>query len=363
MMRCIFLLLALVAVAAGQILPQIMAITNAAMPAADWINGDYSVSAYTPETADLAPRSLATMWGTDLADATVSTTPPWKSTLGGTEVHLVPANPTVPICPLGGASCDLIAPLLYVSPTQINFLVPDDGNADCAPETCVPITYRVVLVRDGQRIGPSADGGDGWNWPAVMIDDWYYTLGNYNIVFQVGYDCIYSFSQSSTDPAICGLSWTQGQAREPLGAITDAITGELISSGNPVHQGQLITLWMTALFGGVTLNSTTGLMTANPFWPEGDLSFNSSRFVLYLSQLGLLIGELYATPIWAGESPQFVGLDQVNLTFPVCSANSRFATVEQRFDASWNYLTSTSIVEMYLPVLVRPGDPDCSSPL
>ena len=36
-------------------------------------------------------------------------------------------------------------------------------------------------------------------------------------------------------------------------------------------------------------------------------------------------------PVWAGESPQFVGLDQINLNFPKCIGT--VATVEQRYDA------------------------------
>lgn len=57
-------------------------VTNAAIPGLD----------LPPGTASLAPRSLATIWGISLADTTASTGPPWKTTLGGLEVHL--ANDT-----------------------------------------------------------------------------------------------------------------------------------------------------------------------------------------------------------------------------------------------------------------------------
>jgi len=59
--------------------PTITNVTNAAIPAID----------YPPVAVQHAPRSIATIFGTNLADSVVSTAPPWKTALGGTEVHFV----------------------------------------------------------------------------------------------------------------------------------------------------------------------------------------------------------------------------------------------------------------------------------
>src|ERR1039458_1173088 len=128
-MRYILLSFALVAVVFGQTAPSITNVTNAAIPTLD----------YPPTSIHLAPRSMATIFGTNLADTTVSTTSPGSNVLGGTEVHL--ADDTC-----FDFSCDLIASLFYVSPSQINFLVPDNGSTPPC-YNCTPTAYRIVLDR------------------------------------------------------------------------------------------------------------------------------------------------------------------------------------------------------------------------
>src|SRR5689334_17204263 len=120
------------ALAFGQATPSITNVTNGALPALD----------YPPATIHLAPRSFATIFGTGLAnDAALSQGQ--VTTLAGSEVHL--ANDSC-----FDTSCDLVANLLYVSPTQINFLVPENGALTC--RGCPPIGYRIVFIRNGQRI-------------------------------------------------------------------------------------------------------------------------------------------------------------------------------------------------------------------
>jgi hypothetical protein len=337
MMRHIFSLLALAALAFGQAAPSITNVTNAAIPSLD----------YPAASISLPPRSMATIFGTNLADITLSSTSPWSSTLGGTEVHL--ADDTC-----FDSSCDLIAGLIYVSPTQINFLVPDNGSFTC--KNCPPVAYRIVLVRDGQRIDNRSYmlGGPG----RLIIDPAY--DADYNVVFQIGYDCLFSYSL--TDPTSCGLSWSQRQHRVQVGAITDAVSGQLISSQNPIHQGQVITLWMTALYGGVTLNNKTGLLQqANP----APVGFGVAQLG---EDIAATVGSGFTgpfgafmspAPIWAGESPQFMGLDQVNVAFPTCT--NAPATAEKRYDAflMFTSMATLTTVRIYLPFVVRPGDSDC----
>ncbi len=297
-------------------------VANAAFPALD----------LAPNTVSLAPRSMATIYGTNLADSAASSAPPWVNTLGETEVHLASATCTDP-------SCDLIAGLIYASPSQINFLVPDTADTG-------PILYRIVLLRDGERIDNLYMGpGPG----RVIIDP--SGTADYNVVFQTGYDCL--FSASLSDPASCGLSWTGGEDRAPVGAVTDALSGQLISTQNPIYQGRLVTLWMTALYGGVTLNSATGLRTANTIAPVA--------FGVAESGKDLTTSFMSPMPLWAGESPQFIGLDQMNVEFPTCT-NAPLATTEKRYDAFLTYTSheTGSTARIYLPFSVRPGDPDCS---
>jgi len=315
----------------------IAAVTNAAIPGVDIPAPFYSLPLF-PTSIHLAPRSMATIYGTNLAGNTASSTSPWSTTLGGTEVHLVSDTCSDP-------SCELSASLIYVSPTQINFLVPDDGEAWYA----VPTGYRIVFVQNGQRIDNRYSQGSP-GYPGYLYIDSFY-LADYNVIFQVGYDCLFSYSLS--DPAACGLSWSSGTNRGPLGAITDAIDGRLISSANPVHQGQSLTLWTTGFQGGATLSSS-GLLTANTFPVIG----------FGVSQLGKIIaaGFMSPAPSWAGESPQFVGLDQVNVTFPTC-VNTSVATTEERYEAFLVFINpvSNNGTNLYIPFDVRPGDPDCSN--
>jgi hypothetical protein len=324
----------------GQPISSITDVTNAALPGLD----------NPPATVTLAPRSMATIFGSNLADSIVVSPSPWSSPLGGTEVHLAADT-------CFDASCDVIANLIYVSPAQINFLVPDTTATD-------PVSYRIVLLRDGQRIDDQSDmlGGPG----RVIVDP--SGAADSSVVFEVGYDCL--FSSSLSDPASCGLSWSNGQGRAPVGAITDAVTGQLISSQNPVYQGRLITLWMTALRGGVALDSQTGLETGKTITPigfgvaqlgediEGTLGVAPTTAPnTPLIPIGTFMGP---TPLWAGESPQFVGLDQVNVAFPTCT-NVPAATSEKRYDAFLTYtsLQTGTAARIYLPFDVRLGDPDC----
>lgn len=319
----------------------ITGITNAALPSLD----------VPPNTVSLAPRSIGTIFGMSLADSPASAASPGSQTLGGTEVHL--ASDTC-----FDSSCDLIASLIYVSPAQINFLIPDTTATG-------PTAYRIIFVRDGQRVDQQSCAAGG---PGCLVIDPSGTA-DYNVVFQVGYDCLFSVSQN--DPDACGLSWVNGQDRAPVGAVTDALSGELISTQNPLYQGRLITLWMTGLYGGVTLNSDTGLLTANRTAP---IAFGVAQ-----SGIDLTTSFMSPTPLWAGESPQFAGLDQVNVEFPTCASapvsgnvKSEYvcttcttvpvAPTEKRYDAFLTYTSheTGTTARIYLPFSVRPGDPDCS---
>ncbi len=335
-LRVLLLCTFLTQFAFGQATPVIANVTNAAIPALD----------IPPASIHLAPRSLGIVFGLNLASSTASSTP--TTSLAGTELHL--ASDTC-----FDSSCELVALLTFASPTQINFIVPDDGSATCT--TCAPTGYRIILILSGQRFDNRAYGSGG---PGRVFIDASGT-GENNLVFSIGNDCLFSYSLSN--PSSCGLSASQGQHRAPLGAMTDATSSSLISSLNPVHQGQLITLWMTGLYGGVTLDSSTGIFAqANP----ASVGFGVAQLgqdmanTIAAGANGPVGTFLTPTPLWAGEQPQTVGLDQVNVAFPTC-ANVPTANLESRYDA---FLTYTNVenhttTRVYFPFVVRPGDPDC----
>ena len=324
--------------------PTIANITNAAIPAID-LPPDPSIP------VQLAPRSIATIFGNRLSDSTVSAVPPWPNTLSGTEVHLV-VNPTQYSC----NPCEQPAGLLYVSPTQINFVVPDNLGVN-GPRS--GFRARVVLIKGGVRYDNHDDvfGGSG------LID-----VNSSDItdlaVFGVGYECLYSFSL--TDPTSCGVSWSQGQHRAALGAVTDA-SGQLITSQNPVRQGEVIILWMTGLTG-LSRDPGTGLLQLAHPGPVGFGVAQAGKDVpatVYNDSFdGFGYVGQWATPpaLFAGESPQFVGLDQVNVTFPVCTVNTK-AKTDQQFDAflTFGSIVTATAVRIYVPFVVRAGDPDCQS--
>ena len=320
----------------GQATPVVTLVTNSALPTLD----------ITPASIHLAPRSFGTIFGSNLADNAGSTAP--VTSFGGTEVHL--ASDTC-----FDSSCDLVALLTYASPAQINFIVPDDGSATCT--TCTPVGYRIVFVRSGQRFDNRAYGSGGPG--RVFIDPT--DAGDNNIVFSLGYDCFFSYSLS--DPSACGLSSSAGFHRALLGAMTEAVSGKLISSNNPVHQGELITLWMTALYGGVRLDSNTGLLSQPNPAPVG---FGVAQFgqdmalTVKAGAHGPTGAFMTPVPLWAGEQPQIIALDQINVSFPTCT-NVPAATVESRYDAFLTYTNIESHVtaRVYIPFVVRPGDPDC----
>src|SRR5450759_1157659 len=131
-MRYVLSLLALVGVAFGQTVT-ITNVPNAAIPAIDYPTGWVLV---------VPPRSILSIFGTNLADTTATAVPPWKSTLGGIELHLCfncTASDATP------SPTEFVATLLYVSPTQVNFVVPD------VPPDDIHQSYRLVIIRNGQR--------------------------------------------------------------------------------------------------------------------------------------------------------------------------------------------------------------------
>ena len=308
----------------GQAAPSITAITNAALP---------NLDAHLPTR--LKPRSMATIFGNNLADSVVSSIPPWPKSSGGTEVHLIPLFTTCGIAnPPAGVSCDLVADLVYVSPTQINFVVPDVLALAYGQNE---LLLKVVFVRNGLRFDS-------------LLSFYLTPVGDF-VLFQVGFDC--EFSLSLEHPETCGYSLSSGANRVPIGAVTDG-SGILITSQHPIHQGQFIVLWATGV-GVVTLNPASGLLQQN----------NPSKITFGVMQPGIFNSTwMSSMPVWAGESPQFVGLDQINVFFPTCAGSP--AITEQRYDLFITFQAPSAdknlgigFAELYMPFIISPGEHTC----
>ena len=349
-MRYIILPLVLAVSAFAQAAPTITNITNAAIPTLN----------YPPSSVHLAPRSMATIFGVNLSDAAISAVPPWQQLLGGIEVLLVASSvsrydPQQGVTASFPSTEEFITSLIYVSPNQINFVVPD------VDPTALWST-RIVIVKNGVRFDNLFNIISGTGLITIDAVLW----GNYNVLYGVGYDCLFSFSLP--DSGACGLSWSQGQHRAMLGATTDATSGQLITNQNPIHQGQLITMWLTGVTG-LSRDDKTGLLQQK----------TPQRFAFGVAQYGKDLpgtvspgefgeyGQFVTVPsLWVGESPEYMGLDQANVPFPICTDAIK-ATAERRYDA---FLTYTNVntytgsendttVRVYVPFVVRVGDPDC----
>ena len=131
----------------------------------------------------VAPGSLISIFGTQLADALALGNAPFQTTLGGTQVVL------------GGKA----TPLLYTSDNQINAQVPFD----------VPVNSVLqLLVQRG---------------PALSVGD--------------------SLTVAPAQPAI----FTQSQQGSGQGAIVNGVTGILADAGAPVQAGDVVSIYCTGL--------------------------------------------------------------------------------------------------------------------
>jgi hypothetical protein len=176
-------------------------------------------------------------------------------------------------------------------------------------------------------------------------------------VFQVGYDC--DFSLSTTQPQSCGFSNTPGPNTVPIGAVTDS-SGNLVTSLNPTRQGQVIVLWATGL-GSLTVDQSTGLFQQSS---PSSLTFGLAKSDPVGGSNTFNLNWRSQQPIWAGESPQYMGLNQINVALPACSGAA--ATTEERHSLTMTFTAldhsgyaGNGSATLYVPFLVSPGEPTC----
>ena len=205
-----------------------------------------------------APGALATIFGTNLAAAAATAQAlPLPTELGGTQVTW------------NGVA----APLLYVSPTQINFQVP-------TPDDETP----GVLVVTGVVVSTAAGNSAPYNPATATPDAW-----------QAG--GIFSLNASGCGPGAI------------LNVASDGSTS-LNSTSNSAQPGEWISVYGTGLtaFYAEQFPPDGTPAPANP--PEEGYMGVDAAFDFATQPANL------ASSSWAGLAPDLVGLDQFNVQIP-----------------------------------------------
>src|SRR5579883_770620 len=207
-------------------------------------SSDSIVNSADNQPGPLAPNSLATIYGKNLAYSTKALTADdvkggvLPTVLPGTGVRVLVAN--------------ILANPIYVSPSQINLLVPPN---------LIPGTVNVSVVVDS------------WAGPAVPV--------------QI----------SSIAPALFQL--------DEQNAIATHADGSLVTPGAPAKPGDTIVLYATGL-GQTAPPVLYGIL------PASAASLAVSGFVVLLDGVPVDPGAI----LYAGVCPGFTGLYQINLTLP-----------------------------------------------
>jgi uncharacterized protein (TIGR03437 family) len=195
-------------------------------------------------SAAVAPNSIASMFGTNLAVGIAQAgTQPLPTTLGGAALTVVDA---------GGAARN--APLIYVSPAQINFVVPDGTAAGAA-------TFQ-------------ANNGSTTQSATATVQPVAPTL----------------FSMNSTGSGVAAATAIRTQA------------------GNPGPQFP-VPVFQCDSSGCVSVPTDVGLDTPVfvSFFGTGIRGFSS------LANVTVKINDISVPVLYAGPAPGFTGLDQVNV--------------------------------------------------
>ena len=271
---------------------------------------------------------LATIFGANLADKpSQAQSLPLPTLLGSTQVILC-------FSPVSTFASCRVAPLLYVSPAQINFYVPQDARI--APNDFSNLYVNVLVGGTA-----NADAGSPSQPPYAFHQHW-------PSIFAQGYDC--NFDPAAGDNSPCGISATsRGPLQVQRGAVTDQ-QGKLITSQNPARPGQYYSMYLTGLgmdVGQDTLDMvrTQALMVYLQL-PNKDGEPN--------------VGRMTTMPDWAGAS-SFVGLQQVNFKLTDQMWDKSLPCGDHRYDIGIGLsVGSRSDGHGFrFPVLIRSGEVPC----
>src|SRR5258708_228164 len=221
-----------------------------------------TVSAASSTGFAFAPDSLVTGYGAGLAlDSQPASDIPLPTSLGGVQVELTNA-----------AGAQMLAPLVYVSPGQVNYLVPANvapGKLDVAVRNSGNVVSRGTLELDSVAPAIFSANNDGRGIAAAQV-------------VRVKSDATQTYEQV---------------------AVFDAVQGRYVAQ--PIDFGAATDRLFLLLYG-------TGFRNAGAF--------------------GLQVGGATLQLSYAGKQPQFSGLDQLNVELPRSLAAAAAAVVKFQAD-------------------------------
>lgn len=299
--------------------------------------------------ADFQPgitfSGYASIFGTGLSDAVhVAQGSPYAQQLGPTQVFFCYSAP-VPLSQ-GQNIISLLdcvpSPLVYASPSQINFVVP--------AASALPSNPKIVGL-DGSYVFIVSVGGT-LDQDAAAVKPMKYNLNPAPRIFFEGYDCFIDtrFEDANVN---CGLTVTQGKTYQATrGAVTDQ-QGVLLSSSNRAHFGQYYTVWMTGLGPPVNGKIPISMALTNiPTYATGGRLFPGDGFPEII------------TPSYLGASSVYPGLYQLNFQLPAPANSDGPANAFPCGALNWEF--SLSMVEglvfanlVQIPISVVSGDLPC----
>jgi len=321
-MRSIATLFVCAPVLLAQATPVVQAVTNAGS------NGPVSFN------------SLVSIWGQNLSAITVSAaTFPWPTTLGNTQVFFCDASNGSTAFWLSKVSQCASAQLTYVSPKQINAVLPDSPGSYVQP-----FTATVKLVSEGLT-----DNGTLTNAPLKFT-----ILPLAPGFFRMGYDCPY--------PANCSFSSTPSSTNSiARGSVIDQ-KGALITSQNPIRVGQVYSAYLTGVGLHITWGPSGPVHTGNLVdWPP----------FVSIGNPGTGNGDAKGVALWIGPS-QSPGLYQINFSLPddlrriftaagtslpSCQSVSSDISTELLFVASSNF--ASGFDQVSIPVFIGKSELAC----
>ena len=304
--------------------PRVAAVVNAA----DFTNG-------------VAYGGLGTVFGANLSDANYSATSlPLPKNLGPTELFVcVGGNGFANRTAITDAGCEALQ-LVYVSPTQINFLM-----FDSLPQKPGFGGQLFAFVRVNGVLS------DGNTTTAATLN----ASAPASRVFLV--DSNPAIFRMNTDHYIDSRFVSSTTFQTTRRAITDQ-PGSVLTSANPARAGQYYTIWLTGL--GQFANG-------KPKTPVS-MSFGAVPVYGYKASIGMS-----ARPAYVGPSPEFPGLYQINFQLPSAAVEGKGPDYGSLFpcgDYSWEIAVNidpqahsswwTEANAALIPVVVKNGDVPCA---
>lgn len=298
---------------------------------AQQVNAVVSAGDFMP---GVAPLGIASAFGSALSTVTASAAKlPLPTDISGNGLAWcdLTLDPTM-------MQCSAVQ-LFYVSPTQINFAVPNIEFSQNAQRHA----FGVRPIFNGASSGPA--------FSAFPVQDFAPRL------FWIGYDCLADtrFLHANVN---CGLTTvkTDEAFQSDRGAVTDQ-NGIVLSSSHRAKLGEAYTIWTTG-FG----QSQNGKLTYPPL-----------LLITNVPAYGYAGDTYLAGPIlYAGLSPQYQGLYQLNFVLPVSIAGSSdptryplFPCGDYDWEVSLDLIQGSGFGEIHanlvqIPIHVTKGDVPCA---